>query len=51
MLELRQRLDSIFKIIIRTVRESIPKLVGYFLVRMSQDKLQAELYQKVGEDD
>ena len=33
--ELRMRIDSVFKITIRTVRETIPKLIGYFLVRMS----------------
>ena len=45
------RLDAIFKIIVRTVRESIPKLIGYFLVKMSQEKLQAELYQRINEDE
>jgi len=33
--EIRCRIDSVFKITIRTVRETIPKLIGYFLVRMS----------------
>ena len=37
--EIRARIDAVFKITIRTVRETIPKLIGYFLVRMSQDKL------------
>lgn len=45
------RIDVVFKITIRTVRETIPKLIGYFLVRMSQEKLQAELYQKINEDE
>jgi hypothetical protein len=49
--ELRSRIDAVFKITIRTVRDTIPKLIGYFLVRMSQDKLQAELYQKINEDE
>ena len=44
-------MDAIFKVIIRTVRESIPKLIGYFLVRKSQDKLQAELFQKINDDE
>ena len=33
------------------MRETIPKLIGYFLVRMSQDKLQAELYQRINENE
>ena len=45
------RIDAVFKITIRTVRETIPKLIGYFLVRMSQEKLQAELYQKINENE
>jgi len=49
--EIRARIDAVFKITIRTVRETIPKLIGHFLVRMSQDKLQAELYQKINEND
>ena len=42
--EIRARIDSYFKITIRTVRETIPKLIGYFMVRQTQEKLQAELY-------
>lgn len=49
--EIRARIDAVFKITIRTVREIIPKLIGFFLVRMSQDKLQAELYQKINENE
>ena len=48
---MRARIDAVFKITIRTVRETIPKLIGYFLVRMSQDKLQGELYQRINEND
>jgi dynamin 1-like protein len=33
--------------VLRNVRDTIPKQVGYFLVKMSQEKLQFELYQKV----
>jgi hypothetical protein len=29
------------------VRDTIPKLIGYFMVRMSQNKLQFELYNKI----
>lgn len=49
--EIRARIDAYFKITIRTVRETVPKLIGYFLVRMSQEKLQAELYTSVNDKD
>ena len=51
MKEIRARIDSYFKIVVRTVRETIPKLIGYFLVRMTQERLQAELYQKINENE
>ena len=42
--EIRGRLDSYFEIVLRNVRDSVPKAVGYFLVRQVQDKLQFEQY-------
>ena len=33
--ELRTRIDSYFTIVVRSVRDSIPKAIGYFLVRKS----------------
>ncbi len=42
--ELRSRIDSYFSIVLRNVKDSIPKCIGYFLVRKSQDSLQFELY-------
>ena len=45
--EIRARIDSVFNITVRTVRESIPKIVGYFLVRMSQEKLSSELHMQI----
>jgi len=41
--EIRSRLDSYFAIMIRNVRDSIPKAIGFYLVRAVQDKLQFEL--------
>jgi len=32
------------------VKDSVPKAIGYFLVRASQDKLQFELYKQVNEN-
>jgi hypothetical protein len=45
--DLRTRIDSYFAIVLRSVKDSIPKSIGYFLVRQSQDKLQFELYNQV----
>jgi dynamin 1-like protein len=42
--EIRARLDSYFELVLRNVRDSVPKAVGFFLVRQVQDKLQFELY-------
>ena len=45
--QLRDRIDSYFALVLRNVKDSIPKAVGFFLVRKSQDKLQMELYNQV----
>jgi dynamin 1-like protein len=45
--DLRTRIDSYFHIVLRSVKDSIPKAIGYFLVRKSQEKLQFELYNQV----
>jgi hypothetical protein len=45
--DLRGRIDSYFSIVLRSVRDSVPKAIGYFLVRASQEKLQFELYNQV----
>ena len=45
--ELRGRIDDYFRIVLRSVRDSVPKAIGYFLVRKSQDALQFELYNQV----
>jgi len=45
--DLRNRIDSYFQIVLRSVKDSIPKSIGYFLVRKSQDVLQFELYNAI----
>ncbi len=45
--QLRDRIDNYFALVLRNVKDSIPKAIGYFLVRKSQDKLQMELYNEV----
>ena len=44
VIELRNKIDSYFAICLRSVKDSVPKAIGYFLVRKSQDTLQFELY-------
>lgn len=44
---LRMRIDEYFALVLRNVKDSIPKAIGFFLVRKSQDKLQMELYNQV----
>merc|ERR1719296_107064 len=41
--EIRKRLDAYFFITVRSVRDSVPKAIGFYLVRAVQDKLQFEL--------
>ena len=45
------RIDAYFKIVLYTVRETVPKLIGHFLVRMTQDKLQAELQTRINDNE
>jgi hypothetical protein len=34
--EIRDRLDAYFRIVVRALNDSIPKAIGYFLVKQSQ---------------
>ncbi len=34
--EMRARLDTYFKIVVRNIRDAIPKLIGFFLVKSVQ---------------
>lgn len=45
--EIRCRIDSYFRVVIRTVRDSVPKVIGTFLVRSVMDKIQMELYERI----
>ena len=47
VMELRLRIDSYFKIIVKSVRDSIPKLIGAYLVKAVQEKLMLELHSKL----
>ena len=45
--ELRARLDTYFRIVVRNMRDSIPKIIGHFLVHAVQNKLQIELFKRL----
>jgi len=49
--ELRSRIDAYFVLVCRNVRDSVPKLIGTFLVRACQDELQFALYDEINKDD
>jgi len=43
--EIRLRLDNYFSIIVRNIRDTVPKIIGYHLVRKSQEDMGLELLQ------
>lgn len=45
--EIRNRIDAYFNIIVRNLRESIPKIIGKFLVNEIKDNIQIKLYYKL----
>jgi GTP-binding protein EngB required for normal cell division len=49
--ELRNRIDAFFRIVVRNMRDSIPKTIGYFLVRAAQDNMQFQLYEEVNKNE
>merc|ERR1719221_1754250 len=48
---IRKRLDAYFAITVRSVRDSVPKAIGFYLVRAVQDKLQFELLNTLNKKD
>lgn len=49
--EIRARIDAYYKIAVRNVRDTIPKTIGFFLVKQSQERLQFELYAQMNKND
>eukprot|EP01054_Gregarina_sp_Poly1_P001689 Gregarina_sp_Poly_1__1688@NODE_1433_length_4160_cov_221_240899_g951_i0_p2_GENE_NODE_1433_length_4160_cov_221_240899_g951_i0NODE_1433_length_4160_cov_221_240899_g951_i0_p2_ORF_typecomplete_len347_score52_37GED/PF02212_18/6_5e20Dynamin_M/PF01031_20/0_00037dCache_2/PF08269_11/0_13_NODE_1433_length_4160_cov_221_240899_g951_i025653605 len=45
--EIRGRLDAYFGIVLRNIRDTVPKTIGFFLVRAVQDGLQFQLYNEL----
>lgn len=49
--EIRARIDAYYKIAVRNVRDTIPKSIGFFLVKQSQERLQFELYAQINKNE
>ena len=45
--EIRSRIEAYFKLIVRNLRDSIPKLMGNYLVKEIEDNMQIKLYNKL----
>lgn len=45
--ELRIRIDSYFSLVVRNVRDRVPKTIGFFLVHNCQNKIQFHLYNEI----
>lgn len=45
--DLRQRIDNYFALVLRNMRDTIPKQIGFFLVKKSQEALQQDLYMRI----
>lgn len=40
-------MDAYFRIVARALNDSIPKTIGYFLIKQSQDSLEMLLYNEI----
>ena len=49
--ELRKRLDAYFKIVVRNLRDSIPKQVSYFIIVKGTKEIQFEAYNFIAHSD
>jgi len=49
--ELRNRIDAYFAVVCRNVRDSVPKVIGTFLVRSAQDNMQYTLYDEINKSE
>jgi hypothetical protein len=48
--EIRERLNGYFRIVIQVLNDSVPKIIGFFLVKQSQDTLQMVLFNELNRD-
>jgi hypothetical protein len=49
-MEIKERLDGYFKIVVTILNDSVPKIIGFFLVRQSQETLQMVLYNELNHE-
>jgi vacuolar protein sorting-associated protein 1 len=49
--EIRKRLDMYFRIIVRGIRDSVPKAIGFFLINGIQETIQYELYAEINKNE
>lgn len=49
--ELKNRIDAYFALVCRNVRDSVPKIIGTFLVRSAQDNMQYTLYDEINKNE
>jgi hypothetical protein len=49
--EMRSRIDAYFFIVLRNIRDSVPKIIGHFLVKACQEKLQYNLYNEINKNE
>jgi len=45
--EIRNRIEAYFKLIVRNLRDSIPKIMGNYLIKEIEDNMQLKLYNKL----
>ena len=45
--EIRNRIEAYFKLIVRNLRDSIPKLMGNYLIKEIEENMQLKLYNKL----
>jgi len=48
---MRTRIDAYFAIVMRNIRDTIPKIIGNFMVRAVQEKLQYTLYNEINKNE
>lgn len=47
--EIRERLDGYFRIVVHVLNDTVPKIIGFFLVKQSQDTLQMVLFNELNQ--
>ena len=45
--EIRNRIEAYFKLVVRNLRDAIPKSIGFFLVKSIQENMQLQLYNQL----